>query len=197
MGDDAALLARIRGVDPVHADTMSRQPTTFTVEPLPFYRSFKLVRADVELPHHPRQLLYGDSGSQLVYLSGKPDDLYRVNDLDGLALPEAQAAEYVRFFLATTQSGEGRERELAERPGDLHWLPGTEKDPLLQASRLEATARLQPLTVSAAPGGYHVAVTVVEGQQLIELGLGVDARGRVVVESSRVVFEDLPVAETL
>ena len=41
-----------------------------------------------------------------------------------------------------------------------------------------------------------MVVTVAERRRLIELGLAVDAKGRVVVESSPVVFEDLPVAET-
>src|SRR6185503_14811492 len=97
-------------------------------------------------------LLYADSGSQLVYLSGKPEDLYRVNDLEGLSLGEGQVADYLRFFLATTTDAEGEERELAQRPADLHWLPDTEQDPTLKAARSEASARLRPFAVSAAPG---------------------------------------------
>jgi hypothetical protein len=197
VGSDAALLARIRAVDPVHADTMSRQPTTFTVEAVPFYRRFKLVRAAVDLPTHPLEFHYLDGGSRLVHLTGKPADVYGVNEAEGLALAQAQVAPYVRFFLAHTTGDGGEERELAETPADLVWLPATERDPSLKAARAAAAAHIRPLAVSAAPGGYRVVATVAEGLRLVELVLKVDGRGRITVDGSRVLVEELPVAETL
>jgi hypothetical protein len=184
-------------VDPVHAETMSQEPTTFTVEPIPFYRKFKLVKAEVDLPHHPLELAYADSGSELIQLSGKADAVYRVNDADGLELAEGQVAPYVRFFLANTTNAHGDERELVERPADLDWEPDTEKDPAAKAARAAASALVRPLAVSAVPGGYRVEATVVEGVRLIELVLRIDGKGRVAVEGPKVLFEDLPVAEKL
>jgi hypothetical protein len=195
VSSDAALLERIRAVDPVHADTMSRQPTTFTAEPLPFYRRFKLVRAAVSLPHRPLEFRYADDGEKAVPLTGKPEDVYRVNEAEGLALAEAQVADYVRFFVGHTRGDE--EREVAERPADLQWLPGTETDADLKAARARASGLLKPLAVSSAGGGYRVTATVVEGRKLSELVLAVDVHGRVDVESARVLVPDLPVPETL
>lgn len=195
MSSDAALLERIRAADPVHADTMSRQPTTLTAEPLPFYRRFKLVRAAVSLPHRPLEFRYADDGAQAVPLTGKPEDVYRVNEAEGLALPEAQVADYVRFFVAHTRGDE--ERAVAERPADLDWLSATETDADLKAARARASALLKPLAVSSAGAGYRVTATVVEGKKLSELVLGVDTQGRVEVQSSKVLVPDLPVPETL
>jgi hypothetical protein len=172
-------------------------PTTFKVEALPFYRKVKLVRAQVDLPHRPLEFRYADGGPQLVYLSGDPGDVYRANDLDGLALGEGQVGAYLRFFFEVTRGPEGRQQELAEGPGDLVWLPGTESDAGLKAARTRATGLLRPVRVSAAAGGYGVIAAVAEGRRLLELTLRVDAKGRVTVESTKVLLEDLPVAETL
>jgi hypothetical protein len=195
VSSDAALLERIRAADPVHADTMSRQPTTFTAVPLPFYRRFKLVRAAVSLPHRPLEFRYADDGARTVPLAGTPEDVYRVNEAEGLALAEAQVADYVRFFLAHTRCDE--EREVAERPADLHWLPGTETDADLKTARARASALLKPLAVSSAGAGYRVTATVAEGNKLSELVIDVDAQGRVEVQSAKVLAADLPVAATL
>jgi hypothetical protein len=197
MADEAALRERIRTVDPVHADTMGRRPTAFSVEPLPFYRRFALLRAAVDLPHRELEFRYADDGRQLVPLTGKPADVYRVNGLEGLALTPEQVPSYLRFFLAVAGEDEAGPRDLAEWPGDLPWLPGTEDDASLMTARVGASARLRALTVSAQAHGYRAVVTVAQGRRLLELVLDVDAQGGVDVESSRVVFEDLPVAAIL
>ena len=195
MGSDAALLARIRAVDPVHAESMSPEETTLTIEPIPFYRTSKLVRAEVDLPHHPLELSYADTGSQLIQLSGRPEAIYRVNDADGLRLSEAQVAPYVRFFLAHTTSAGGNDRELVESPGDLDWEAETEHEPEAKAARAQASALVFPLSVSPAAGSHRVSATVVEGFRLFALNLQVDGRGRVTEETPQVLFEDLPIAE--
>jgi hypothetical protein len=195
VSSDTTLPERIRAADPVHADTMSRRPTALTAEPIPFYRRFKLVRAVVSLPHRPLEFRYSDDGVQAVPLTGNPQDVYRVNEAEGLALAEAQVADYVRFFVVHTRGDE--EREVAERPADLHWLPGTETDADLKAARARASALLKPLAVASAGAGYRVTATVVEGNTLSEVVMGVDARGRVEVQSSKVLAASLPVAASL
>jgi hypothetical protein len=198
METDVDLLARIQAVDPVHADTMSRRPTTFTVEPLSFYRTFKLVKAAVALPQRELEFRYADDGRLLIHLTGKEEAVYRVNDADGMALTEDHVAPYVRFFLSNFTNDSGTSWEVAENPGELVWLPATETDPALRAVRAEASARIRPLAPSGVPGRYRVVGTAVEGRHLVELDLSVDGRGRVTpLDTSKILFEDLPLCHRL
>ena len=197
VGSDAALLARIRAVDPVHAESMRPEDTTFAVAPVAFYRKHKLVRVEVDLPHHPLVLAYADDGSQVLPLSGKPEALYRVNDAEGLQLTEGQVAAYARFFLTHTTNEHGDRREVVEAPGDLDWVKATETEAEAKADRAQASALVRPVAVSGVPGGYRVTAAVVEGVRLIEMVLRVDARGRVTQESTKVLLDGLPVAEKL
>jgi hypothetical protein len=195
--EHAALLDRIRTVDPVHAETMGRQPTRFAVQSLPFYRRFTMVRAAISLPHCAVELRYADDGASLVPLSGAPAAVYRVNDAEPLNLAEGQVADYLRFFLASTTGRDGGERCLVETPADMPWLRRTSSDPALQAVRLEAAAWILPLVIAAVAGGYRAMAVVLEERRLVELELAVDRRGRVTEQATRVLADNLPVAEIL
>jgi hypothetical protein len=194
LSSDAAMLERIKIVDPVHAETMSRQPTTFTTQPLPFYKNFKLVKASIRLPHRPLEFRYADNGSKAFYLSGAVEEVYRVNDEEALGLTEGQVVPYVRFFFAST---DGEKRRLVERPADVAWLPATEEDEALKAARADASQKIRPVTVSKVTNGYRVLATALQGNRLLELSLVVSSNGRVRFESTKALADNLPVAETL
>ena len=188
-----ALLDRIRAVDPQHAETMGRQPTTFAAEPLRFYRRHTLVTASVHLPHDTLVLRYADDGTAPVPL-GEPSAVYRVNDAEALGLAQGDVADYVRFFLASTRGRDGRDRQLVETPADVLWLRASAEDPAMSVVRAEASSRIHPLAVFASVSGYRVVALVVEEQRLLELTLAVNGTGRVREEGARVVAEDLPLA---
>jgi hypothetical protein len=194
---DAATLARITAVDPVHAETMGRQPTTLEVQPLPFYKRFRLLTADVELPHKPLRFRYADDGTQAVYLSGAPEEVYKVNHAEGLALTADQVVPYVRFFLSVA-GGPGR--QLVERPSDVDWLPASENDPPLKAKRAAASGKIGPLQASPHGDGFRVTGTAVQGDpyfthaDLVRLQLKVSPDGRVTVDTPTVLEPALPVA---
>jgi hypothetical protein len=194
--EHAALLDRIRAVDPAHAETMGRQPTTFAAEPLPFYRRFMVVTASVHLPHDVLVLRYADDGAAPVPLEGEPSAVYRVNDAEALRLAPGDVADYVRFFLASTRGPDGRARLLVETPADVLWLRRSAEDPAMRAARDAASARIHPLAVFAAGGGYRVVALVIEEQRLVELTLAVDGGGRVSEDGASAVAEGLPVALT-
>ena len=194
MTTDAATLDRIAAADPVHADTMRRQPTTFTTEPLPFYKSFKLVKASIRLPHRPLEFRYADNGAEAVHLSGSAEDIYRVNGMEHLQLSESTVPDYVRFFFANVES-DGR--RLVQQPGDVVWLPATESEAGAKAARASASAKIHPLQVSKAGAGYKVSAVALEGRRLVELALSVTADGRVTIDSSKTLADELPVAATL
>lgn len=186
---------RIAAVDPVHADTMRRRPTTFVSETLPFYRRFGLVRATVELPHRPLVLDYADDGQQLVQLAGEPKDIYRVNGLDGLSLEASQVGAYLKFFLAHSEGPNGS--RLVERPADVPWLASSESDAVQKGLRAAATARLRPVEVTATPGGFQASALVLKGSTLSLNVFQVDAKGTVRLRSTEPVSEKLPVPVTL
>jgi hypothetical protein len=191
---DTATLDRIAAVDPVHADTMRRQPTTFSSQALPFYKTFKLVKASIRLPHRPLEFRYADDGAQAIHLSGSADDVYRVNDAEHLQLAESAVPDYVRFFVANADSSS---RRLVESPGDLVWLPATESEAGPKAARAAASSKIHALQVSKSGAGYKVSAVALEGKRLVELALSVAVNGRVTVDSTKTVAEDVPVAATL
>jgi len=197
---DAATLARITAVDPVHAETMGRQPTTLEVQPLPFYKRFRLLTANVSLPHKPLQFHYADDGTQAVYLSGAPEEVYKVNTAEGLALTADQVAPYLRFFFSMA-GGPGR--ELVESPSDPPWLPASESDPPLKAKRAAASGKISPLQVVPDGRGFRVTGTALQGDphftraDLVRLQLKVSPDGRVTIDTPTVLEENVPIAASL
>jgi hypothetical protein len=197
---DAATLARITAVDPVHAETMGQQPTTLEVEALPFYKRFRLLTANVALPHRPLRFRYADDGSRAVYLNGSPEAVYQVNAAEALALAADQVAPYLRFFLDVA-GGEGR--QLVESAEDPAWLPASESDAALKARRAAATGQIRALQVAPDGAGFRVTATVLQGDphftraDLVELPLTVGADGRVTLGTARVLQADVPVAAQL
>lgn len=186
-------LLRIAQVDPVHADTMSRQPTTFSVQPLSFYRRFKLLTADVMLPHRPIQFRYVDDGTQVVVLTGREQDLYAVNARESLSLEASQVPEYVRFFIANTG---GTGRRVVETASDVPWRGDVDTSPELATKKAEATSRLKPLRVTPAAEGFQAVALVLEDDTLHELTLDVRKDGHVETPRSQVVLSSLPVPVT-
>jgi hypothetical protein len=195
MDDDSALTARLAVVDPVRARMMGRHPTTFSVDVLPFYRRFRLLRAFIALPHQDLVLSYADSGAEIVPLTGEPADVYRLNAAEGLRLTEAQLGPYLRFFLKHTAGSPLPHRQAVEEAGELEWLARTEGDPSSKAAREAASAEVRPIRATRVDGGYRVLVTVWSNLILAELTLRVDDAGRVTEEAVRVLREDLPVVE--
>jgi hypothetical protein len=121
MEDDRAMTARLAVVDPVHAEMMGRYATTFSVDALPFYQRFRLLRAHVALPYQDLVFPYADSGAEIVPLTGEPADVYRVNEAEGLRLTEAQLVPYLRFFLKHTAGGSMPHRQAVEEADELEW----------------------------------------------------------------------------
>jgi hypothetical protein len=188
---DAQTLQRIAQVDPVHADTMSRQPTTFTSQPLSFYKRFKLLKAQVRLPHRELQFRYADDGQRVVNLSaGDPQSIYKINQDEGLALEASQVPEYVKFFVAHTEGGK---HQVVERAEDIHWLPDASTDAALSAKKADATAKLHPVQVSQGAEGFEAVATVLMGSQLVETTFQVRKSGRVQPLKQQVVVEGMPV----
>jgi hypothetical protein len=196
MEDDRALTARLAVADPLHAEMMGRHFTTFSVDVLPFYRRFRLLRAFIALPHTDLVFPYADGGAEIVPLTGEPADVYRLNEAEGLRLPEAQLVPYLRFFLKHTAGSTMPHRQVVEEAGELEWLARTEDDPSSKAARAAASAEVRPIRATRVDGGYRVLVTVWANLTLAELTLRVDDAGRVTEEGVRVLCEDLPVVET-
>jgi hypothetical protein len=200
LATDAATLARIAAVDPVHAETMGRQPTTFEVQPLPFYRRFRLLTANVALPHRPLRFRYADDGSRAVTLNGTPEEVYQVNQAEGLALTADDVPAYVRFFLDVA-GGPGR--ELVESPSDPAWLPASDADPALKARRSAASGQIRPLQVSPDGSGFRVTAIALQGDpnftrtDLVRLELRVSADGRITIAAPAVLQAEVPVAARL
>ncbi|MBZ4419506.1 hypothetical protein [Myxococcus sp. RHSTA-1-4] len=188
---DAQTLQRIAQVDPVHADTMSRQPTTFTSQPLSFYKRFKLLKAEVRLPHRALQFRYADDGKHVVNLTaGDPQSIYKINQDEGLALDASQVAEYVKFFVANTDGGK---QKVVEGAADIVWLPATNTDAALGAKKADAVAKLHPVQVSQGAEGFEAVATVLMGSQLVETTFQVRKSGRVQPLKQQVVVEGMPV----
>jgi hypothetical protein len=186
-------LLRIAQVDPVHADTMSRQPTTFSTQPLSFYGHFKLLTADVMLPHRPIQFRYMDDGRQVVVLTGREQDIYNVNAREKLSLDASQVPEYVRIFIANTG---GTGRRVVESAADVPWRGDVDTTPALATKKAEASSRLQPLRVTPAAEGFQVVALVLEDDTLHELTLAVRKDGHVDTTRSQVELSSLPVPVT-
>lgn len=186
-------LLRIAQVDPVHADTMSRQPTTFTTQPLSFYGRFHLLTADVMLPHRPIQFRYVDDGKEVVVLGGTDEDIYKVNAKEALSLQASQVPEYVRFFINNTG---GTGRIVVEKPSDVPWRGDVDTTPELATKKAEASARLKPVRVTPGAEGFQAVALVLEDDVLQELTLAVGKDGHVDTLKSQVVLSSLPVPVT-
>jgi len=188
---DAQTLQRIARVDPVHADTMSRQPTTFTSQALSFYKRFKLLKAEVRLPHRALQFRYADDGNQVINLmAADAQTIYRINQDEGLALDAAQVPEYVKFFISNTEGGK---HKVVESAADVVWLPAAASDAALSAKKAEASAKLHPVRVTQGAEGFETVATVLSGNQLTETTLLVRKSGRVQQVKQEVVASELPV----
>ncbi len=186
-------LLRIAQVDPVHADTMSRQPTTFSTQPLSFYGHFQLLTADVMLPHRPIQFRYVDDGKQVIVLGGKEQDIYKVNARESLSLEASQVAEYVKFFVANTG---GTGRRVVEKSADVPWRGDVDTTPELATKKAEVTSRLKPVQVSPGAEGFQAVAYVLEDDILQELTLAVRKDGEVETVRSQEVLTSLPVPVT-
>jgi hypothetical protein len=193
---DDQTLQRIEAVDPVHAGTIKehRAATTFSRQPLGFYKRFQLVTVDVQLPHRALRFKYLDDGKVAVNVTpAAADDLYRVNQDESLSLDASQVPAYLRFFV---ENSEGGKRRLVERAEDVQWLPATATDAALGAKKADAVKHLHAVKVVPSPEGFHTSAVVLASGQLVATESIVSKNGKVLVVKQQAVAEALPVPFT-
>lgn len=187
---DQIFLKRIAEVDPIHAETMETNPTTFLREPLPFYKTFVLVRAQVSLPHHPLLFFFADDGRETTLPLGDPEDIALVNEAERLRLSVTDVEAYLRFYLAVVD----RKFVPAERSADVDWLPTADTVPAEKAAKAAAALRLHPVHVTPrASGGFEATATGRRDQTLVEATFTVGAEGRVTKGEEKTLQSNLPV----
>ncbi|RKH40025.1 hypothetical protein D7X12_21990 [Corallococcus sicarius] len=190
---DAQTLQRIEQVDPVHAGTIKENlaATTFTRQPLGFYKRFQLVTVEVRLPHRALRFKYADDGKSAVNLTpATPEALYKVNQEEALTLEAAEIPAYLRFFVENTEGGK---RRLVERAEDVQWLPATNTDPTLTAQKDAAAAKLHPIQVTDGEEGFKASAVVLVGNQLLACDFVIRKSGKVQLAKQQAVADALPV----
>ncbi|WP_147443766.1 hypothetical protein [Corallococcus sicarius] len=193
MNADAQTLQRIEQVDPVHAGTIKENlaATTFTRQPLGFYKRFQLVTVEVRLPHRALRFKYADDGKSAVNLTpATPEALYKVNQEEALTLEAAEIPAYLRFFVENTEGGK---RRLVERAEDVQWLPATNTDPTLTAQKDAAAAKLHPIQVTDGEEGFKASAVVLVGNQLLACDFVIRKSGKVQLAKQQAVADALPV----
>ncbi len=187
------MVKRIAVVAPSHAETMGKRPTTFESVAVPFWSSFKLVRATVELPHKPLSLAFADNGDQLLGLA-EPGDVYKVNGLEALKLTSNQVPAYLRFFVTHAEPGS---RELVEKAAELEWLHSSETDPEQKQVRTAASSQIHPVKVTQNADGFTAIAIVLEQKTLLEVTYEVQQKGTVKLRESKELADNLPVPVVL
>jgi len=190
----ADLIKRIAAVDPVHAETMSENPTEFQLNPLPFYRRFQLLRATVDLPHKPIQVRYVDDGSRIIILQATPDRIYEINRVEDLRLEHGQISSYLHFFF---ENSSGDPIHMVESEGDVNWLDASSQDPERKALREKAITLIHPAKITPLLGNqdYLVNATAIRGRNLTEISARVRQNGHVDILGERVLVPNAPVPE--
>jgi hypothetical protein len=186
------LFERIAAVYPEDGEIMRSHHTVCEHGRFPFYQRFQLLRVVVHLPHKPVRFLYADDGTQLVKVASA-QDVYEVNDREGLKLDASQVPAYLRFFLACTTTGLSALR-LAEREEDALWVDAADYDSSLKPLKQQAMTLIHPALVTPLPdGGYRVVATAIEQRILKQLILRISVSGRVETDNQTVLLEDIPV----
>jgi hypothetical protein len=183
-------LQRISVVDEVHADTMSRCPTQFSTQPLPFYPAHKLLVADITLPHREMRLLYADDGKTVVPIDGTAKSVYSLNRVAKLNLSASTVGDYFKFFVRNGMRS--AKAQVIETIDD-----ASLRESATAAERQQIAKVLRPMKIETHPeGGFVISACLLEGQAVFETTSRVHRNGEVVEQGRTRIFADAPVAET-
>ncbi len=183
-------LQRISVVDEVHADTMSRCPTQFSTQPLPFYPVHKLLVADISLPHRELRLFYADDGKKVVPIDGTQKSVYALNRVAKLNLSAATVAEYFKFFVHNSMRS--AKTQVLESVNDALLRESVSAD-----ERQNFARQIKPVKIATqGDGSFVISACLLSGRTLFETSSVVKPDGEVVEQSRKEILGDAPVVET-
>ncbi len=183
---DPELVERIAAAEFDRAAILRAFPSEVTDVPTPFYRTARVVDVEVATEVGPIRYRYGLHGDAMVRLGDRPEQVFSLNDREGLRLSRDGVRPYVRFFFDSVGD---RKMRIVERESEIPWRKRGPDEPEPPAPRPV------PRQVSVEPfgPGFRAVATAAWNAALVELELDVASDGQVKPLGHRMIEQHLDV----
>lgn len=158
---------------------------------LPFYNGIGLVRLnDIAWPHNTGPFWFLAKQGRMFLLDGSSAPIHDANEADPIALSEATALEYLKFFCYFVHGDEGPFLIVE----DINH-PAIDKTKLDDATRkvIEDAIRPAAFEGKTAEGAFEASAMVLYGNALFSARFSMTANGMIEMTDDEAVAADLPV----